>query len=232
MNKHMKELLCQGFEAPPPAGKEAFLRRVRFLPVSFPAFLRTQAVYIRKQVWALSAVLFLIALWGACILKKDVLWTMSAFMPLLALTLLTESGRSERYGMAELEQASRFSLKSVMLARFGILGLENLVLVCLCLPFVFKTSGLSLIQTGLYLTCPYLLTSFFGAGVLRRVRDRGADYMCVGIALSVSLGNHLLRQNSPVFYESGSLLWWLLAEIFFGVGAVYQYYQMIKACKW
>lgn len=231
MNKNLKQLLRQGFDAPPPAEKEVFLRRAPVRPVNYASFLRAQAFYIRKWVWALSAALFCIALSGACLLKTDVLWTLSAFMPLLALALLTESSRSQRYGMAELEQSSRFSLKSVTLARLGVLGLENLVLVCLVLPFAAKNSHLRLTQTGLYLTCPYLLTSFLGVGVLRRVRDRSANYLCVGIALFVSVGNHLLRQNHPYFYESGALPGWLLAEILFGAGAVYQYYQILKGYR-
>lgn len=228
MNKNLKKLLRQGFDAPPPAGKEVFLRRAPVLPVNCASFLRAQAFYIRKWVWALSAALFCIALSGACLLKADVLWTLSAFMPLLALALLTESSRSERYGMAELEQSSRFSLKSVTLARLGVLGLENLILVCLMLPFAVKSSQLSLTQTGLYLTCPYLMTSFLGAGMLRRVRDRSANYLCVGIALFVSVGTHLLRQDYPIFYEGDALPWWLLAEILFGAGAAYQYYQILR----
>lgn len=228
MNKELKELLKQGLEAPPPERKEAFLRRAPAQPVSTLSFLCTQAAYIRKWVWMLSAVLFFIALVGAGVLKRDILWMMSAFMPVLALTVLTESSRSERYGMAEFEQASRFSLKSVVLARLGILGLENLALLCLLVPFSFQNSGLSLLQTGIYLTCPYLLTSFLGAGVLRKRRDRETGYLFVGIAFSVSIGNLLLRQICPFFYESGALGSWLAAEAVFVVGVAYQYYQIIR----
>lgn len=228
MNKKLKVLLKQGLEAPSPVRKEAFLHRAPAPPVSTLSFLCTQAAYIRKWVWALSAVLFFIAIVGAGVLKKDILWTISAFMPMLALSLLTESSRSERYGMAEFEQASRFSLKSIVLARLGILGLENLVLLCLLVPFSFRNSGFGLLQTGIYLTCPYLLTSFLGVGVLRKSCGREAGYLSVSIAFFVSIGNLLLRQICPVFYESSALGGWLVAETVFAIGAAYQYYQIIR----
>lgn len=228
MKQNLKVLLKQGFEAPPPVRKEEFLRHTPVPPVSTFAFLCTQAAYIRKWVWGLSAFLFFTALIGACVLKKNILWTVSAFMPMLALSCITEGSRSERYGMAEFEQSSRFSLKSVILARMGILGFENFVLVCLLLPFSIKNNALSLIQTGLYLTCPYLLTSFLGVSVLRRIHGREADYISVSIAIFVSTGNILMRQAYPCFYESGAIRGWLIAGIVLAIGAVYQYYQIIR----
>lgn len=248
MKKNWKAVLRQGFEAPPPEKKEEFLHEITegktacgaALPcavrhgaspghVSSLSFVCAQAAYIRKWVWAVSAVLFLAAFAGACILKKDILWSLSAVMPVLALALVTESGRSERYGMAELEQASRFPLKSVTLARLGIVGLENLILFCLLIPLVLINSGFGLIQTGVCLTLPYLLTSYLGAWALRKLRGREGDFVCAGIALFVSIGNGLLRQAQPVFYEGIFMKWGLAAGIFLATGAVYQYRQIIKA---
>lgn len=52
---------------------------------------------------------------------------------------MSDGLRSESYGMAELELSARFPLKSVVLARLGILGVFNSVLICLLIPFAFKT---------------------------------------------------------------------------------------------
>lgn len=228
MEQKMKKILGQGFEAPPPGKKEEFFCHAPLQAISTRTFFWMQFTYIRKWVWVFSAFLFSAALVGACILRKDILWEISAFMPILALSLVTESGRSKRYGMEELEQASRFSGKMVLLARLAILGGGNLLLGCLLVPFAFGNSSFSLAQVAVFLLCPYLLTSFLGVGVLRKVPGRDADYLCVVVAFFVSIGNDLLRQSGLGFYEDTAFGWWVFAGIFFGGGTVYQYIRMLN----
>ena len=69
---------------------------------------------------------------------KDSVWVISSMLPLIALCAVTESARSKTYGMAELEQASRFSLKSVMLARMGIMSFLHFIIFITLIPFVGK----------------------------------------------------------------------------------------------
>lgn len=226
MDKNLKEALRRGFEAPPPVRRKAFLRDAPPQPVGMFSFLGIQARYIPKWIWWFSGVLFLVSLGGSCVFQKEALWMLSALMPLLALALLAESGRSERFGMAELEQASRFSYKSVVLARLGIIGAENLLLAGLLLPLALKDHDRSLIQAGIYLTVPYLLTAYLGAWALRRIRGREGDFVCAGIGLSVSAGSVLLRQNCPSIYERDYLGWWLAAGLLLASAGIYQYSRM------
>ena len=60
-------------------------------------------------------------------MEKDVLWIISALIPFIAMSILTENARSGIYLMAELEMAARFSLKSVILARMEILGKTSVI---------------------------------------------------------------------------------------------------------
>lgn len=228
VNKKIKSLLVQEFQAPPPTKKEEFFCCVPFKRIRLCTFFLIQATYIQKWIWIFSAFLFFIALICSCTLERDILWEISAFMPILALSLITESGRSKRYGMEELEQSSRFSQKMVLLARLTILGIENLVLSCLIIPFVFQNSKFSLAQVGVFLLCPYLLTAFLGVTILRRVRGREADYLCIFIAFCISIGNTLLSQSYSYVYENIHLIWWFFSGIFFLVGTIYQYSQILK----
>ena len=50
-------------------------------------------------------------------MNSNVLWITAALLPFVALLAVTEGTRSAVYGMEELELATRFSLKSVLLAR-------------------------------------------------------------------------------------------------------------------
>lgn len=228
MNKELKNALKKSFEAPVPTRKKEFLRSIQNPTISIFEFICTQAAYIRKWVWGISVLIFAAALIGAEYLERDMLWSISAFMPLLALSVLTESGRSEAYGMAEFELSTRFSLKMVVLARLWILGAANLALFCLLVPFVCRNSGASIFQTSVYMACPYLLTTFGGLWAVRKVRGKEATYLCAGIAVGVCAGSLLLHQSFPIVYTEQGFLWWIAALIAFGIGTTNQCFQMVQ----
>ena len=50
-------------------------------------------------------------------------------VPFLVMLSVTESMRSYRYGMEELELSARFSLKSIVMARMLMLGIGNLAVL-------------------------------------------------------------------------------------------------------
>lgn len=228
MNKELKNALRASFEAPVPTRKREFLRNIQEPSISFFEFIGTQAAYIRKWVWGLSILTFAVSIIGAEYLKLDMLWFISAFMPLLALSLLTESGRSEIYGMAEFELSTRFSLKSVVLARLGILGVANFALFCLLLPFAYLNNEASILQTGVYIACPYLLTTFGGLWAVRKIHGKEATYLCAGIAVAVSAGNLVIYKSFPTVYVGQGFIWWIVALILLGIGTTNQCYQMVK----
>lgn len=228
MNKKLKNALKEGFAAPKPKKKQEFLNSMMLPSVSYAEFLYLQMGYIRKRVWLFSAVLFSAALFGAVWLEKELLWCISAFMPLLALMVLTESGRSQAYGMTEFELSTRFSLKNVVLARLGILGIADFILVCLLVLLVCQSSKTTLLQTSVYLLCPYLLTAFLGLGAVRRVRGKEVLYWCSGIAFGVSFGAVLLSSTFPLLYENSSFIWWIAAFVGLTAAVAKQGFQMIK----
>lgn len=228
MNKTLKNALKDSFEAPIPVKKKQFLRSIPIPAISSFEFICSQAAYLPKWIWAFSVIIFAVALVGAMCLKKDVLWCISSFMPLLALTVITESGRSETYGMAEFELSSRFSLKSVVLARLGILGIANLLLIGLLVLLQFPNGETTIFQTGIYMICPYLLTIFLGLWVVRKVRGREMLYLCSGIAAAVSCGNVVLYQSFPFIFGGDRLLLWMTVFIILGIGTANQCYQIIR----
>lgn len=141
MKQHLRQELKNVFDAPQPLHKRAFLRTLEQPKISILAFVLTQLGYIRRWVWIISALVFVLSAAGAAGLPSDTVWVASALMPLLALTVVSESGRSQNYEMAELEMATRFSLRSVVLARLGILGMENLIVLGLLLPVGIARQG-------------------------------------------------------------------------------------------
>lgn len=228
MKRALREELKRAFEAPEPIHKKTFLRTLEQPKISMPAFVLAQIGYIRRWVWILSVLVFVVSVMGGVWLAAETVWVISALMPLLALTVVSESGRSENYGMAELEMATRFSLRSVILARLGILGMENLVILGVLLPVGIWGQGLGAMQAGVYILLSYLMTTFAGLSVVRRIRGREAVYICVGIAVCVSFFVIALHGSIPQLYQVDTLMWGTAAVLLTAVGTVRQCVDMVK----
>lgn len=228
MRKALKQALKAALEAPVPERKAEFFGHMQAPPISNFEFICSQIGYIRKWIFGFSGLAFMTALIGSKYLQKDMLWCICAFAPLLALSVITESGRSFTYGMAELELSARFSLKSVVLARLGILGAANLCLLCLLIPLAYRNSGATILQAGAYILCPYLLTVFCGLWVTRKVHGKEAVYLCAGIASFVSTGDIMAFQAFPILYGGQQSIWWIAAFMLLAAGTAKEFYQTIK----
>lgn len=212
MRRSLKSELKCVFDAPEPMRKKAFLRTLEQPKTSVFAFVLSQLGYIRKWVWIVSALVFILSMMGAAGLQEDTIWVTSALMPLLALTVVSESGRSGIYGMAELEMATRFSLRSVVLARLGILGVENLFILGLLSVGIWRQGGSTLYGAGVptwgvCMLLPYLLTTFAGLAVVRRLRGREAVYICAGIAACISFSVMALHGSIVQYCQAVGSLW-------------------------
>lgn len=186
-DKQLKRALKSVYQPPEPAGKQAFLDRIEDAQLTIWGFVRTQLRYIRPWGWLLSIGIFLAALALAWQADRQAVWMISALLPFAALSTITEMNRSVRFGMDELELASRFSLKAVTLARLSILGLGNLVLIMLLAPILSVWGQMTIVETGFYILCPYSLTAFCDLYILRRWHGKENMYACVGAAALVSV---------------------------------------------
>lgn len=216
MKQSLQQELKKAFALPVPDAQEKarFLKTLPQPPISMRQFLWTQIGYLRKWVLALS-VLFLLPM-APCSrhMDADTLWALSALIPFLALLAVTESTRSAVYGMQEFELSTRFSLKSVMLSRMSVLGLLDAFVLCCLIPFYAAGIKLSLLQTGLYLLVPYLLTVNGSLWLTRRYHGREALYGCLCIAVFVSILSCGLRQFANFIFQFSYLHWWLLLTVF------------------
>lgn len=146
--------------------------------------------------------------------EPEAIWALSSVMPFLALTIISEWMRSMAYGMFELEQATRFSFKSVVLARLGILGIVNFLLFLFCLFLGGMQSDTELLKAAVYLATPYLATVFLGLWVMRKTGFRESEYVCLGIAVAVSALGILMRLSAKILLSAEAVKWWgLLAVI-------------------
>ena len=201
-----KSELHRGFATPPPARKREFLRQFTPPQTSLADVLLSQLGYIRAWVWVVSGTIYAAVALLLLAQSPYLLHMLSACAPLLALTVVTESSRSVRCGMAELELSTRFSLKTVVLARLIPLGCIH-PLGLLLLSFGFGRPFAAI----LYSIAPFLLTAFLGLSVTRRYRSHEAIYACGGIAFAISLLTLFSHHLFAALYEGRHLIWWLLA---------------------
>ena len=169
MSRQLKKSIQGAFEAPEPdqQEKERFLRSLPQPQIGMLQFILIQASYLRKRTLILSVLLLFPALMGADSMETDTLWSVSTFVPFLGLLAVVESTRSLICGMSEFEMSTRFSLKSVVLARMSVLGVLDVFILCCLIPFCCINCDFSFLQTGIYIFVPYLLTVNISLWIVR-----------------------------------------------------------------
>ena len=230
MNNQLKRNIQKAFAAPEPDQQEKarFLRTLPQPQIGMLRFLLVQASYVRKATWILSGLILLLAIFVARNMRQDALWVVSASIPLLGLLAVTESTRSMTYGMSEFEMSTRFSLKSVVLARMSILGLINFAVIAALTPLCRSGHDFSLIQTGMYLMVPYLLTVNFSLWIARQVNGRETIYGCMCVAVIVS-GMHIcLHFVSDLIYQEIYTGWWIVLSVFLLIELAHEIHCTIK----
>lgn len=209
IKKQEKEMLKQLFAAPEPKRKRAFLRSLPRQEAGIGTLLISQAAFIRKWVWAVSFLLFGSVVWLAQYTEQECIWVLSAVMPFGALLLIVEFARSAAYGMAELEMTSRFSLRTVLLARMSMLGVAQL----LGLIPVAIVLGMQLLKSGVYILVPYLLTAVLGLAAVRRLPGRENMFVCGSISVFVCALCPISRLYLPKLYGAEGFGWWMLDTV-------------------
>lgn len=200
MNRKLRKELKNLYPAPPPLEREHFLRSIPDPELSFGRFLWRQAGYIQKGNWLLATGLLALAALSSMHTNGTAFRALAACTPFLALMTAAEGNRSVHFRMEELELSCRFSLKVVVAARLGILGLGNLFLLGGIVPVILSGEGRSFWGSAFSLLLPYLLTAFLNLWIVRTYRGSGGNYLCTGIAALVS-GLCLLPGQEMPFYQ-------------------------------
>lgn len=217
MDRKLKKEIAKVFNAPIPLHKAQFIHSLPHPRISTRTFILRQISFIRKCVWALSSLILLPAIWGAYFANENTVWIVSAFIPFLALLLITEGAKSATYKMNELEMATRFSLKSIVLARICILGIFNFILFSILILICHATNDIPLMQTGIYLFVPYFLTTSISLHIVRRFSDKEVIYRCMATAVLVSGANIVLHYMANFLFQANYWGWWgVTALLLFG----------------
>lgn len=115
----------------------------------------------------------------------NLMWTVSSLIPIGAAVPLFLLSRSERYGMDELEAASRFSLRFVRFVRLFIIGIVTLILFVATGVILKSISVATNIDYMIIVVIPYLITDFGAMLITRKWHSKGN---VLGIAAVCMLG--------------------------------------------
>lgn len=232
MNRKLKQQLNSAFEPPVPIKKDAFLQTFNYPKESYFNFICYQIGYIRKYVWAISALLLVIALGSLYYIPEEgileIVWIVSSLLPFVTLLTVTEISRSASYNMAELEMSCKFNLSDIILVRMGILGTANFMLFVIILVFTMFKTDYSILRLGTYIVVPFLLTLVLSLVVLNHMRSRETIYVCAGISCGVSVLYSVLRFSVEIAFTYDNLYIWGILCCILIISAVIQIKKLIK----
>ena len=216
MDRELKNRLAISFHAPEPERKESFIRNLRPREIGIPEMIITQIPYIRLPIWLFSLLIVAVAIGGSVLGMEDTEFQITILLPFNAALAILEAHRSRRYGMSELEMATRFSLRSVVFARLVILGIVSGIVLCVSSPVIAVSFGRSTVSTAIRILIPYLITMMISLIIERSSLGRTHGYSSFVIA-GVSLTLIAWVYNcAPVIldgYEEFISVWGLPAVI-------------------
>ena len=204
MNRGLKKQIAKAFDAPAPRDKAQFVRSLPRPHISTKAFIFSQIPFIKLSIWLLSVLIVLPAVWGASFASENTVWIVSAFTPFLALLLITESAKSTLY------------------------GIFNFAIFCIIIPICHIANSISLVQTGVYLFVPYLLTTSISLYIVRHFRNKEAIYGCMAVAVCVSTANMTLRYVANFLFQTNYLVWWVVIALLLMMFTAKELYQTFK----
>ena len=197
-------LINEAFAAPEPERKEAFIRNLRPREVGMIGMLWGQISYIRPAAWILSVAITIFAIVGSVLGVEDTELCIAAAMPFTAALSVIETQRSKRFGMSELEMATRFSLRSVVFARMTILGILSALMLLIIAPVIAISLDGKVIVTAVRILIPYLLTMVIGLHIERSSfgRNNGIASLAAACASAIFVAwSYQLEESTFLQYE-------------------------------
>lgn len=231
MKRKLKEELCRYYEAPKPQRKQEFIRKFGIQKMNLPYLMWQQAKYISKWVWAASVSLCVLIYAAGHVMEERYISMIYGLVPFLVMLFVTESMRSYRYGMEELELSARFSLKSVVMARMMLLGIGNLAVLTVIASVLGECAGYHV----LHVLTPYFLTAGGSLSIVRIVRGNESTFFCFLLTITVSFLQMSLSWRFEEVFASGSMPVWVVVfvtGVIITVKESYQTMRMMEELSW
>lgn len=224
MERRLKEELGRYYEAPKPQRKQAFIRQFGVQKINLPRLVLMQARYISKWAWLVS-ILFCVFIYTASyVMEEKYVSVIYGMVPFLVMISVPGSTRSYRYGMEELELSTRFSLKSIVMARMSMLGIVNMVVLIVIANILGQCEGYHV----LHVLTPYFLTAGGSLYIVRTIRGSENIFLCFMLAVAVSFLQILLPWKFRELFASDYMPMWGVCFIIGVLITVKESYRTIR----
>lgn len=215
MNRKLKKALKMALDAPEPSRKESFINSLPAPKTTIMQFYLSQIGYIRKRFWFLS-ILILISIYvfiPNSINGREIAGFVSACLPLLTLTGLSEIKKSDTFNMNELEMSCKYDLSKIMLFRLSVVGMFHILLLLISCLLFKEYSQFETIRYMIYTITPFLLTSFLSLWIINHSASKDSLYICSGVTIFVSLSMFLLNLSRLRIYADNYLAIWQISFV-------------------
>lgn len=186
MKDNLKANISKAFAAPAPQKKQEFLKKMKPAKIHTFDILRTQASYVRAVSWILPMMILPVVFIGVHQNWENVIHLTEAITPFLAAIGILETWRSYTYRMMELEQATRFSLRTVVYARMLLTGCAGSAMILLSSAILANHFQISFLLMTARIGIPYLLTMSLGLQIERTTFGRNNPFCSVAIAVIIA----------------------------------------------
>lgn len=181
-DRDIKVLLKDAYRISPSEREKAFVRKheKRSMHIADIFLLELKYMGVRS---VLSGVMLILMFALISLLKNPgPVWYLSGLLPVAGLVLISGLGKSEGYGMQELEAASRFSIRFIKAVRMFIMGCATLVIVIVSSVVLQIKTGFDFMTILGIIGTPYMLNAWGNIMITRRWHEKENIYGCIVVA--------------------------------------------------
>lgn len=229
MDKKLKSILKQSFTPPPTRHREQFINSISYPKETFCEGLLSQIRFIRKRVWFLFMLCIGLAFSYTQLVEvpENIVAGVSAILPLFSLCTITEIYKSTAYNMEETELACKYNLPKITLMRIGILGTASFIMLVL-FALITGKSNFGVFRNILYISVPYLLSSYLSLIIISKIRIKETMYICAAISGTVSALMMITSNSYQFIYNADfTFIWVILFAMLVGL----LFYSLIRFVK-
>ncbi len=198
MNKNdLINKIQRAYDVKPSEKGKAFIREHQSRELRILDVLKMELKHVNWLCMCLMMVVLFIAVY-VCEQFPGVAWGYGAMMPLFVLLAVISFGRSQRYGMWELEFASRFSKVFLKMVRVFLAGVFSTIALLICSVVMYLYLRIEVAFVIMLTMIPFLITAYTSLLLIRHWHSPHNIYGCVAIAVACAI--------LPLFQNIKSLL--------------------------
>ncbi len=214
-DKELKQILKKAYCVPQSESGNGFIKTHEKRTHQLIDIVRNEFRYMGMKS-ALAGIV-LCTLFFATAKKGDenIMWITSSIIPMYSVIPMSHILRSERYGMCELEVASRFSLRFIRLIRMSLLGLFSGIVIIGSSIIMTSILKAGMIDIVMYMLFPYFVSVW---GCLFITRKWHGSESNIGVPLVCIVSGFLptvVRELQKVNFVSDYMYIVLLAVVMF-----------------